>query len=189
MYMQKNRLTFNTAWLLVLMGAAAAGIVCGAFSGGAAFDEAQTIAFYRTASAPVLIILNTFKGTMLLSGICFLLGFSAVTQPAEAAVPFIFGTGFGYSAVSVMMTADSPAALASMIPGAALSAAAIAAAARESMRMSIAVFRRTFFTAQYEAANMKLYLQKFLIITAMSAAAAVTDGLSAGVFSILSRQG
>ena len=64
-------------------------------------------------------------------------------------------------------------------------AVSVAAAARESMRMSLAVFRRTFVPDKYCPADMGLYFRKFMIITAMAAAAALIDGACALIYSIL----
>lgn len=173
----KNR---NNLWFAALMFLTAAGVVCGAFaadgSGSAVLSADRLPAGYAA---------DSFIRLSVLVGICFVCGFSAVMQPAEAAVPFFFGTGFGFCSAELCRTWNSAGTFLMMLPGGVFSAAVLSYAARESMRMSSAVFRRTFMPAEYEPADFILYLKKFVLIFVMAACAAAADGLSAFVYQLL----
>ena len=189
MYMNLKEMTPNTFRLMLLLAAAATGMICGAssYSGDTAHEFAERLIEARRYAPAGSIILSSFRGTFILTAVCFLMGFSAVFQPAEAVVPFIFGTGFGYAAAAVFSAEKGLFCLLLMIPGAAAAAVAVAAAARESMRMSLAVFRRTFIPEKYCPADIGLYIRKFMIITAMAAGAAITDGICAVIYSIIGK--
>lgn len=185
--MNGKEITPNTLWLIMLMGASAAGAVCGALYGDGGSGEA--FIEYRTHAPLAELILTSFRGCLILTAVCFLLGFSAAGQPFEAIVPFFCGTGFGTAAAELYSSAGIFPVLVLILPGAAAASAAVAVAARESMRMSLAVCRRAFSKGDYSPADIRLYLQKFLIITAMSAAAALIDGGGAVLYSLLCKRG
>lgn len=179
----RKDLSGNTVRLLLLMAAAAAGAAAGAFSETALFSEktASFIAAYRNASPPGLTAWTTLKGITLLTFICFVLGFSAVGAPLEIFIPFFYGTGFG-SAVCGMVRSGASEELFRLIPGSLIAVFTLALAARESMRMSGAVFRRTFLPNEYTPADITLYIKKFFIIMMFGVFAAAADCLAAAVF-------
>ncbi len=169
----------NSVRLAVLLVLAAVGtVVGGTVSRDFSLKAAEYVAALRS-DAPLWEICGTsFRGIAGITLICFVLGFSAVAQPAEALLPFFFGMGFGSAAkgLFILCGAAFPAA---MLPGAILGALTVSLAAREAMRMSGAVFRRTFLPDEYVPADAALYIKKFLIILIIGAAAAAADGLTA----------
>lgn len=187
MYMNGKQITPNTLWLIMLMAAVAAGAVCGALFGGG--GNGAAFISYRMNAPLGEIILTSFRGCFFLTAVCFALGFSAAGQPFEAIVPFFCGTGFGAAASELYSAEGIFPVIVLLMPGAAAAAAAVSVAAREAMRMSLAVCRRTFSKGDYTPADIKLYLQKFLIITAMSAAAAVIDGGGAVIYTLFWQRG
>ena len=189
MYMQerKAQLSANTVRLIFLLVFAAAGIIFGAAvcaGGELAASAAERISAVRSDSPLWRIAGTSFRGTAFLTVACFLLGFSAVAQPAEAMVPFFFGTGFGALAAGMWKTGGALCA-AAVIPGGIIAAFAVSVAAREAMRMSEAVFRRTFLPDEYTPADVKLYIKKFLIILIIGAAASAADGVFSLLFSAI----
>ena len=170
----------NDLWFAALMFTAAAGVV-----GGALTSDGSCLIDLPAERLPAVCAADSFLKLSVLVGICFICGFSAVMQPAEAAVPFFFGSGFGLCAAELCGAQNSPEIFLMILPGGIFSAAVLSYAARESMRMSFAVFRRTFMPAEYEPADIILYLKKFTLIFAMAACAAAADGLSAFVYNML----
>ena len=183
MYMQerKAQLSANAVRLIFLLVFAAAGIIFGAAvsaGGRLGTSAAEYILAVRSASPLWVIAGTSFRGTALLTAACFLLGFSAVAQPAEAVMPVFFGTGFGALAAGMWKTGGA-LCTASVLPGGMIAAFAVSVAAREAMRMSEAVFRRTLLPDEYTPADVKLYIKKFMIILVIGAAASAADGVFA----------
>lgn len=189
MYMQerKTEIGANTLRLLFLLVSAAAGIIFGAVvsaGGELSASAAQYVSAARSTEPLWSIAGTSFRGVAILISACFLLGFSAVAQPAEALVPFFFGIGFGALAVG-MWDIGGAALTLSVIPGGIIAAFALSVAAREAMRMSEAVFRRTFLPDEYTPADALLYIKKFIIILVIGAAASAADGVFAVLLSAL----
>ncbi|MGN0696352.1 MAG: hypothetical protein ACI4J5_06285 [Oscillospiraceae bacterium] len=182
---RKAQISANTVRLIFLLVFSAAGVIFGASAcagGELAASAAERISAVRSTSPLWRIVGTSFRGTAFLTAACFLLGFSAVAQPAEAMVPFFFGTGFGAFAAGMWKTGGIMCAAAA-VPGGVISAFAVSVAAREAMRMSEAVFRRTFLPDEYTPADVKLYIKKFMIILVIGAAASAADGVFTLLFS------
>lgn len=187
MHEQKIQLNANSVRLIFLLISAAAGIIFGAAvcaGSDTAVSAAGYVSSFRSCSPLWKTAGTSFRGTAFLTVMCFLLGFSAVSQPAEAIVPFFFGIGFG-ALISGMFSVGGAWLALSVIPGGIIAAFAVSVAAREAMRMSEAVFRRTFLPDEYTPADAKLYIKKFIIILIIGGAASAADGASALVFSML----
>ena len=155
---RKTEIGANTLRLIFLLVSAAAGIIFGAVvsaGGELSASAAQYVSAARSTEPLWSIAGTSFRGVAILISACFLLGFSAVSQPAEAVMP-------GISA-----------------------ACALSVAAREAMRMSEAVFRRTFLPDEYTPADALLYIKKFIIILVIGAAASAADGVFAVLLSAL----
>lgn len=178
-----KNLSKNTVRLLLLMAAAAVGAAAGALSGTDMFfeDTASFIAAYRKLSPPGLTAWTSLKGLIILTAVCFLLGFSAVGAPLEICVPFFYGVGFGAAAGGMIRTGCGTE-LVRFIPGGLIAVFTVALAARESLRMSGAVFRRTFLPDEYTPADVALYVKKFFIIIIFGIFAAAADCIAAIVF-------
>ncbi len=178
---EKNTADKNSVWFAAIMSAAVCGVVCGAFVPGGRFTAIST-----ADRLPFETAADSLKTLALLVGICFICGFSAVMQPLEAGVPFFFGTGLGLASAEICRSGEYAWGFLALMPGGVLSAAVLSFAARESMRMSSAVFRRTFMPAEYEPADCLLYLKKFALISVMAAGAAAVDGLSVYIYLLIS---
>ena len=173
----------NDVWFAAIMLLAVLGVICGAFipAGSVNAGDAASAVLNAAKGQPLYFAANSFRTLAVLVAVCFVCGFSAVMQPAEAAVPFFFGTGFGLASAQLCRDTASTGSFLMIVPGGVLSAAVLSFAAREAMRMSSAVFRRTFMPSEYEPADFTLYLKKFALISAMAAGAAAVDGFSAFV--------
>jgi len=158
----------------------AAGMLAGAYS--AAYSGEQMITggsftdcFFGSLASVMLYILLFFFG-----------GLSSVGAVAAVLLCIFKGMGAGFIAYGVFGTgiwAADMAELLNFLPFEAMSITAVIFAARENIRMSGLVSRRSFGgdkSASSEDA-LRLYIMKFCIIALFAAFAAVIDGLMAVV--------
>lgn len=172
----------------LLMTGFCAGELAGAAAycscGSEGFETLEKIAelFFRNRLGCTFIqtVVNSFSGAFLLMLLCLLLGFGAVFQPVEAAVPFFHGMGIGVVLTEMNVTYGFKGMLVSalmILPYAAASAVMVIAAAREAVLMSCCVGKRIFGRITNEETDVRLYLTKFLALFGMTAALSVADGI------------
>lgn len=130
------------------------------------------------------ILINSFCEPFLMLAICFLLGLSAVAQPAEYLIPVFhgFGTGITLTGIYDVYSADGIGMCAVMIiPGTIISAFAVIIAAREALNMSseicLSSFGKNIIGAKID---FKLYFTKYVILCVIAAIGAFAE--SAFVF-------
>lgn len=139
----------------------------------------------------------TFVHSLFSSGIfvllAFLLGFSAVTQPATFLIVFVKGLGLGssigYFYLNYGLAGVGYSALVIM-PGAVISTFALILSARESVALSNLLFFS--FTKEENGCNkstLKLYLLKHLILGAFVLASSFLDAVMALIFAGIFRFG
>lgn len=139
---------------------------------------AQT--FFETLSA-------SFTSAGFLVLLCFLLGFGAISQPAELLIPIFRGIGLGTSIAYIYTSYGTRGffiTLVIIVPHAVISSVAIVIAARESMRMSN-LFTGYAFTSGRETemrTNIKLYLLKFLVLFAIIGISSFLDSILTFLF-------
>lgn len=111
----------------------------------------------------------SFTSAALLVLICFLLGFSAISQPAEILVAFFRGMGLGTSIAYIYASYGLRGFFITLIiilPHAVISSIVIIISVRESLRLSNLFTGYAFSFAQENEmrSSIKLYLLKFLIL-------------------------
>lgn len=126
-------------------------------------------------------LVNSFSGAFLLLLVCFLLGFGAVSQPAELLMPLFRGLGAGAS-IAGMYGAYGPAgaaaAAALIVPNAVATAFVIILAAREAIRFSSGVYKAAFARGTPdEPLDIKLYFTKFVILCIILVISSLIDSL------------
>lgn len=159
---------------------AAAYCSCGSEGFGALEKIAELFFRNRLGCTFIQTVINSFSGAFLLMLICLILGFGAVFQPAEAAVPFFHGMGIGVVLAEMNVTYGFRGLLVSalmILPYAVASAVMVIAAAREAVLMSCCVGRRVFGGITNEDADVRLYLTKFLALFGVTAAFSAADSV------------
>lgn len=130
------------------------------------------------------ILINSFCEPFLMLAVCFLLGLSAVAQPAEYLVPIFhgFGTGITLAGIYDMYSIDGIGMCAVMvIPGTIISAFAVIIAVREALNMSSEICLSSFVKNNVGAKiDFKLYFTKYVILCIIVAIGAFAE--SAFVF-------
>lgn len=125
-------------------------------------------------------VINSFSGAFLLMLLCLFLGFGAVFQPVEAAVPFFHGMGIGVVLAEMNVEYGFRGLLVSalmILPYAAASAVMVIAAAREAVLMSCCVGRHIFGGIKSEDVDVRLYITKFLALFGVTAVLSAADGI------------
>ena len=125
-------------------------------------------------------LVNSFSGPFLLMLACLLLGFGAVSMPAELLVPFFHGLGIGVMLADMNAVYGLRGTLISavfILPFAAFSALAVIIAARESFSMSMLSAKRLLGLDKSDESAVKLYFARFLVLFAVLAALSLTDSL------------
>ncbi len=174
----KQTMTENNIRLIMLLLVFLAGAFLGGFFSG---EHSAKIGEFRTNASFFDICLSGLCGNVLLCAAFFLLGFSSVSLPLEIFLAFFAGQGTG----NIMAAAFAECGLffaLTMLPGQAVYALSAALGARESARMSGAVFKRTFLPDEYTPADIRLYILKFAAIAAIGLSAALLDAFSALLF-------
>lgn len=125
-------------------------------------------------------LVNSFSGPFLLMLACLLLGFGAVSMPAELLVPFFHGLGIGVMLADMNAVYGLRGTLISavfILPFAAFSALAVIIAARESFSMSMLSAKRLLGLDKSDESAVKLYFARFLVLFAVLAVLSLTDSL------------
>lgn len=127
------------------------------------------------------ILVNSFCEPFVMLLICFLLGLSAISHPAEYLVPVFHALGTGitfagiydkYGVNGVVMSAVM------LIPGTVISAFAVIIAVREALNMSTDVYSASFGRVSTTAKiNFRLYFTKFVILCAIVVIAAFVESI------------
>ena len=174
----------NSRRFAVLMLSCAAGMLCGAAVSPMSGYDAYDIGGFFLTGTLAEIISRSLRYDLMLAAICFVTGFSPIMQPAEALLPFFCGTGFGLAGAKLCTDTKTIPVFFMLIPETTFSAAIISLCARESMRMSSAVYRRTFSFSEATAntPDRLLYCKKFAVIALLSLFAACADGVSVFLF-------
>lgn len=138
--------------------------------------------FFRNRAGCTFIetLVNSFSGPFLLMLACLLLGFGAVSMPAELLVPFFHGLGIGVMLADMNAVYGLRGTLISavfILPFAAVSALAVIIAARESFSMSLLAAKRLLGLDKSDESAVKLYLARFLVLFAVLAVLSLTDSL------------
>lgn len=126
------------------------------------------------------ILLGSFAGTGFYLLLTFLLGFSAVAQPFEFAVPFLRGLGCGVTLTQIYgdsFSSDSALRAAAAFPGIFISLALTVLASREAIFLSGRLFRVCFRDKLFDGllSRVKLYAARFLAFLAAASAASAID--------------
>lgn len=126
-------------------------------------------------------LVNSFSGAFLLLLVCFLLGFGAVSQPAELLMPLFRGLGAGASIAGMYGAyglAGTAAAAALIVPNAVATAFVTILAAREAIRFSNGVYKAAFARERSgEPLDGKLYFTKFVILCIILVISSLIDSL------------
>lgn len=138
--------------------------------------------FFRSRVGCTFIetLVNSFSGPFLLMLACLLLGFGAVSMPAELLVPFFHGLGIGVMLADMNAVYGLRGTLISAIfilPFAVLSALAVIIAARESFSMSMLSAKRLLGLDKSDGSAVRLYLARFLVLFAVLAVLSFADSL------------
>lgn len=138
--------------------------------------------FFRNRAGCTFIetLVNSFSGPFLLMLACLLLGFGAVSMPAELLVPFFHGLGTGVMLADMNAAYGFKGTLVStvfILPFAVLSAFIVLIAARESFSMSFLSAKRLLGLDKSDAGTVKLYLTKFLVLFAALGVLSLADSL------------
>lgn len=147
-----------------------------------------TQGFFKNRAEQTLIqtFWTSFSSAGGILAICFVLGFCAISQPAELAIPVFRGIGLGTS-ISYLYIAYGLkgffVTLIMILPHAVISSVAILLAVRESIRMSN-VFSIYGFSEKEisDRPSISLYLLKFLILFVIIAISSFLDGILAYLF-------
>lgn len=135
------------------------------------------------------ILVNSFCEPFVMLLICFLLGLSAISHPAEYLVPVFhaMGTGITFAGIYDLYGADGIVMSAVMlIPGTVISAFAVIIAVREALNMSTDVYSASFGRMSAAARiNFRLYFTKYVILCAMIVVAALTESVLICLFADL----
>lgn len=136
--------------------------------------------FFRNRAGCTFIetLVNSFSGPFLLILACLLLGFGAVSMPAELLVPLFHGLGIGVMLADMNADYGLKGMLVSLVvilPFAVISAFIVIIAARESFSMSYLSARRLLGSDKSDSGAIKLYLTKFLVLFAALGALSLAD--------------
>lgn len=126
-------------------------------------------------------MVNSFSGAFIMLVVCFALGSCVIAQPAEVFVPLFRGLGVGAAIAGMYgrfgVSGVGVSALL-IVPNAVLSAFALIMASREAVRFSSALYGMTFGKTTADARpDVRLYLTKFVILCAVLALSAFSDGV------------
>ncbi|MBQ8176099.1 MAG: hypothetical protein IJ035_03565 [Oscillospiraceae bacterium] len=127
------------------------------------------------------ILVNSFCEPFVMLMICFLLGLSAVAQPAEYLVPVFHALGTGvtiagiydiYGVKGIAMSAVM------IIPGTVISAFAVIIAVREALNMSSDIYLSAIGKNPVTAKiDIRLYFTKYVILCAIAVVSAFVQSI------------
>ncbi len=128
------------------------------------------------------ILLKSLSASTIFLGMLFLLGFSAIGQPAEFAVVLVRGAGVGVTMAQVYSAFGKSGILSAVLltlPSAIISAYGIIIGTREAVGLSNILLRDLFSerTSGGLLDRAKLYGTRFLVLEAIMAVSATADGL------------
>lgn len=129
-------------------------------------------------------VINSFSGAFILLLICFIMGFGAIFQPAEVAVPFFRGLGAGITLAEINGMYGVKGFMLSFavaVPYTAASALILSVGAREALIMSCCTAKNIFGRERCDI-DFRLYFTKFVILTGVLAVASAADGLLTFIF-------
>ncbi len=165
---------------LLLTAVSAAGVLIGACS-----RTASDIPCEISRAGFADSFLGSLCAVMLYVAICFFAGISSAGSVCGYLICLFKGMGAGYLSAELFSggigAADIGTAL-NILPFEAVSMAAVILAARENIRMSRLIFRRSFGNSEKSSdsgGSLRLYLLKFGIIVLLAAGAALVDGVMA----------
>lgn len=126
-------------------------------------------------------LVNSFAGTFILIFLCFIFGYSPLSEPLEYTILVFRGLGLGivladmYCSFSVYGIGFSVLLI---IPNAVFTALLLLVAVREAVRMSHTVKQRVFCPVENEGSlNFSLYRERFVVLLLGLATASLIDSL------------
>lgn len=181
--------------LLVLAGL----FIAGAVSGSGLYrtigeDTSNTLMFLLSGSVDAPFHFFADWGAVLLSNlfvvaILFLCGFCAISQPVILLLPFVKGLGFGLVAAynMALLTPYSAFFWLRFLPGAFLATALILLCAKQSLALSVFVFRSVFIE-QPKAQRVlpRAYAAQYVFLTVLCVVFSLLDVLFDFVYEVLS---
>lgn len=141
----------------------------------------------RKKSDFALILMKSLSSSTMFLGAVFILGFSAIAQPVEIAVPLVRGMGLGVTMAQVYSQSGSKGILTCLIiivPAAIISTYALVVGTREAIGMSNLLFSNSLSDKATEGmlSAVKLYGTKFLVLEAIMAVSAAVDCICTIIF-------
>lgn len=130
---------------------------------------------------------NTFFSSGIIVLLCFILGFSAITQPVELVVPVFKGLGLGASIAYIYVMYGVKGFLISFLlimPNAVISSICIIVAVRECIKMSnkFTLYALSYAENVEVKPEIKLYILKFVILFVVIGLSSLIDSLLAFIF-------
>lgn len=133
------------------------------------------------------VFFGTFSGVGLLLGAAFLLGFCALSQPAELLLTAFRGLGLGVCVRGVYLTDNVLISIPAFVPFAVLSTWVLVLASREAFRLSVRYFRLSVTSENRLGIRNEIrdYIIRFIIYLMAAALLALADAFLAGVLAKL----
>lgn len=185
---QNSLFTFlvGAALLGVLMGVVSQCFMSDDFLGQIAAAQNDFLEIRRNSDFAVVLMRSFCAATMFL-GAAFVMGFSAIAQPLEFAVPTVKGIGLGVTMAQAYSQSGSTGIAACallIVPSTVISTYAVIIGARESIRMSNRLMTNLLSDRASVGmlSHVKLYGTKFLALEALAAVAAAVDCLCTVIF-------
>ncbi len=189
-----SSLSHNEAAVLLLMILFLAGVFIGTMLFGRLNGEqleslgrvTGSLIDNRLGQTFLQTLMNSFSGAFVLLLGCFILGYSAVSQPVEIIIPVFRGLGMGVSLAGMYSRYGIRGFGMSMvliIPGGIISAFVLMFAVREALRMSGSICMIIFSDRNIQRTlDHKLYFTKFVILTAILVISSLIDSLFTFLF-------
>ncbi len=130
-------------------------------------------------------ILSSFSNGFIYLFSAFLLGFCMIFEPLVFAVPIVRGLEIGIVLSGMLSSAENFSdylSIAFFIIFGILSSMIIFIGSREAFYLSSGIFTAVFYGKSLEI-NVRLYINKFLILTFLLAIMSVVDGILSGILS------
>ena len=183
-----NDFIHDTGFFVFLVGLAVVGVVFGVMSYcfmDTDFLERISLAQQnyielRKNQDFVQILLRSFCSSSIFLGSAFILGFCAISQPLEIAIPIIKGMGLGVSVAQIYSQSGKQGIVISallILPCAMISMYALVVGVREAIGLSNIFMTNALTTGQTTGmfGSVKLYAVKFLVLEAVTAVSAAVD--------------
>lgn len=176
---ERKPLSKNTVNLLLLIFVCITGAVFGVIYSDSVSDDLITniCALRKYGSVCEILSEDLFK-VFIVCLLLFVLGLSPVSFPIEIMLTFFIGQSVGSTFYKIYDREGLFLSL-SILPSICILTVSLSLCVRESIRMSQAVYKRTFQSNEYTPADIKLYIKKFLVIIFIGFMGSVTDALSA----------